>query len=367
MNGLRSWPGCESSERKPPLILDTLAQLRHYPLERGVSPAAPPEKGGLTVDPAGDVAAKLVKRARAKYISLPLAVSLADLSSPLEQSYRNTVYCAATLSQEAGALTGHYCGNRWCLVCNRVRTARAINRYLPAVAAWEDTQLVTLTVPNVGAPELAGRIDQMGRDLRLVVRNVQRTDRLPFRALRKLECTYNPRRDDFHPHLHLAAEGRLVAEALRRRWLQQNPGAVSAAQDVRPCGPDGLREMFKYFTKLITKQRPGAGAELAGSRAVAPVVALDVIFSAMKGRRVYQPMGFRAAPDPASDEEGEVGTAGATAAPKRPAEALDWEWLQMVHDWVDLSTGETLTGYEPTTGYRQLVADVERRCPGEVS
>ncbi len=74
-------------------------------------------------------------------MSLPLAVALAELRSPLEKSYRNTVYCADALEQdESGTLKGRYCGNRWCLVCNRVRTARAINRYWAAIAAWPDAQ-----------------------------------------------------------------------------------------------------------------------------------------------------------------------------------------------------------------------------------
>ena len=103
----------------------------------------------------------LLKRARAKFLSRSLATALATVNcecddldywseehqrwavmpchcgkrSPLEQSYRNTTYCADVLAQRDGQISGSYCGNRWCMVCNRIRTARAIIRYLPVVEA----------------------------------------------------------------------------------------------------------------------------------------------------------------------------------------------------------------------------------------
>jgi len=114
-------PATRSEELAPPTggALDTLAQLGQRSSQRARSDAKPARSEIL------------LKRARAKYFSTPLAINLAKLRSPLEKSYRNTVYCSATLSQEDGKIVGSYCGNRWCMVCNRIRTARAIHRYLP--------------------------------------------------------------------------------------------------------------------------------------------------------------------------------------------------------------------------------------------
>ncbi len=325
-------PGGAGAEPPP---LDTLAQLSQ--------------------GPAAEDAAKLIRRARAKYITVPLAVGLAELRSPLEKSYRNTVYCSGSLEQDAnGRLKGKYCGNRWCLVCNRVRVARAINRYLPEIASWTEPQLVTLTLPNVLAHELAATIDLMVGDLVAIGRAIRRTDRLALRALRKLECTYNPERDDYHPHFHLAVEGQPAAEALRTRWLAIYPDASPAAQDIRPCDGRSLKELFKYFTKLLAK-RPDSHTP----RAVASAVALDVIFSAMKGRRVYQPMGFRVTTSLGGDENAKVGAAGDTLAVKRVGERVLWAWMQEFHDWVDLETGDLLTGYEPTDAFRDLVRNIK--------
>lgn len=49
---------------------------------------------------------KLARRARAKYMTEPVAVELAELRSPLEKSYRNTVYCAGTLVQDGDGSCG---------------------------------------------------------------------------------------------------------------------------------------------------------------------------------------------------------------------------------------------------------------------
>jgi hypothetical protein len=300
--------------------------------------------------PGTDDKRKLLNRARAKYITFPLAIALAELRSPLEKSYRNAVYCAANLEQdENGKIRGLYCQTRWCLVCNRVRLARAINRYYGPISEWKDRQFVTLTEPNVQASQLADAITVMQRDFVNIARAIKRTDGISFRALRKLECTYNPQRNDFHHHGHFVTEGKDAAHALVRRWLESHPEASPAAQDIRPCDDDGLKELFKYFTKIVVKRPDGSG-----SRMLAPVEALDKVFLAMRGRRVYQPIGFKIAADPATDENAEIGPDGDTVAVKRFGERVEWEWIQQLHDWIDLSSGEVLTGYEPTEQFRSL-------------
>ena len=307
--------------------------------------------------PGTDDKQKLVNRARAKYLTYPLAIQLAELHSPLEKSYRNAVYCAADLEQdEYGKIRGHYCNTRWCLVCNRVRLARSINRYLAPIGEWKDPQLVTLTLPNVPAAALKKTIGTMMGDVESIRRAMKRTDKVPFRALRKLECTYNIRRDDYHPHFHFVVEGATAATTLLRRWLALHPDATAMAQDIRPCDAGSLMEVFKYFTKLVVKC-----TDDARSRVVAPVAALDVIFQAMHGRRVFQTLGFTVAAAPENDENADIGTSGDTAAVKRIGDRLHWEWIQQSHDWVDLASGEVLTGYHPNEQLRQLV---ERSFPG---
>jgi hypothetical protein len=209
---------------------------------------------------------------------------------------------------------------------------------------------VTLTIPNVTAGDLARAIDGMLRGLVAIARSIRRTDRLSLRALRKLECTYNAERDDYHPHFHIAVEGQQAANVIVSRWLKLHPEASSAAQDIRPCSGSALKELFKYFTKLIAK-RPDSTAP----REVAPAAALDVIFSAMRRRRVFQAMGFVVTASAGQDEDAAVGTVGTTLAPSRRGDSVVWDWVQELHDWIDLETGELLAGYEPTEAFRTMV------------
>ncbi len=296
-----------------------------------------------------DGSVTLGRRARAKYMTLPLAVTLAELRGPLEKSYRNTVYCASVLDQRDGKLTTKYCGNRWCLVCNRLRIARAIRAYLPVVSLWRDKYFVTLTVPNCPGHELPAVLDRMYRELTNAKYRIKRTDRLPFKALRKLEVTYNRQRDDYHPHFHLVVDGEGCANAMVRQWLLAYPEASPKAQDVRPCDERTLKEAFKYFTKLVAK------SSTSGKSVAVPAPSLDTIFRAMRSRRVYQPMGFKAAVENAEPEGEELLLEGSTAAVTQFAEDVMWEWSQQLSDWVDFKTGECLTGYQPSDGFRTFV------------
>lgn len=182
----------------PPLggALDTLAQLGQN------------ASSGKSRSPQVATGPTLLRRARAKFFSMPLAINLAELRTPLEKSYRNTVYCSAILSQQNGKIIGTYCGNRWCMVCNRIRTARAIERYLPIVERWPDKHLVTLTLRNVSAAQLDACIAQMIRDFQATKLALRRTDGHKLVALRKLECTYNVRTKEYHPHFHVVEIGR---------------------------------------------------------------------------------------------------------------------------------------------------------------
>jgi hypothetical protein len=306
----------------------------------------------------GDPAVLLGKRARAKSFSLPLATALADLRSPLEKSYRSTVYCSSSIAQVDGQMKTKYCGQRWCLVCNRIRTARAVDNYLPIIETWEAPHMVTLTVRNCGAEELSGTFDLLLDTFTSCKRSITGTHRLPFVALRKMECTYNG--TDYHPHLHIIVAGAEQAELLRSIWLKRLPGLTDAkAQDVRPCDGRSVTELTKYFTKLTTKT---AGT---GGRSVIGVEHLDTIFRAMKGRRVYQSVGFTLPKEIEETIEGEKIEVQAMAAYKRPEESISWDWQQVAYDWVDLDSGELLSDYDPSPAYVEFIATVGGQDEGQ--
>jgi hypothetical protein len=280
--------------------------------------------------------------------------------TPLRFAYASTARCAAELVQDGVKVQGKYCRQRWCLVCNRIRTAKLIGAYLPEMATWPDPHFVTLTIPNVQGPQLHAAIRKMLGAMRPIARAIRHTDGLELRAVRKLETTYSPRRRDYHPHLHLIVSNGPAADALVRRWLAANHGANHGAQDVRRCqGPGAMRELFKYFTKLIIRG-------LDGERTAPPALALDTMFKAVKGLRTFQPMGFASRVKVDADDEAlELDAGTVSPIPPDSRGVIRWHWIG--DDWMDYGSGELLSGFTPSDSIRELVKRITadaRDCTG---
>jgi hypothetical protein len=325
----------------------------------------------------------LLRRARAKFLSTPLGAALAEcklrarkiaelygedvnpLAMAMEKSYRHTVYCSATLDIDNGKVTGRYCGNRWCLVCNRVRTGMIMTKYQPVLLQWRDRYFVTLTAPNVMEAQLPGELRRYRDDFTAIKRALNRTHKVKLVALRKLECTYNPKLDTYHPHFHVVVQGKQAAQLLHDEWLARRDDAKKIAQDIRPADDNDVRELFKYFTKLITRTRETHKQVVRAQVKVADAAKLDVIFSAMRGLRVFQPVGFTL-PKADDAETAKIGETGHTAAPDRyrydragddTARHDRFEWSQESADWVN-DDGEALAYYTPSDGMRTLVRGI---------
>lgn len=268
---------------------------------------------------------KLRKRAKAKYVTNSVTFRLTKLDSSLHKSYLNTFFCASTLRQSGDKITGKYCNNRWCLVCNRIRTAKLIQGYNTVLEDLPDKYFVTLTIPNVTGNDLSVTIRKMISDLSVTVGNLQRK-KFNIKLLRKLECTYNPLRNDYHPHFHLIVSGEKVSRVIVDAWLKLYPAANMQAQDIRPADKGAIIELFKYFSKIISK----------GSIYPEP---LDIIFRAMYQRRVFQPVGIKKITEDIEELQSEI------YADLIEAERT-WTWIE--NDWIDKETGECLTGYEPS-------------------
>lgn len=314
-----------------------------------------------TAQPCQATAAKLRKRARKKWLTATLAEGLGRLTSPLANAYRNTQRCGAVLRQEDGKLTAKYCGNRWCLVCNSIRTAKLWEAYSPTLRSWGDAHFVTLTIPNVDGARLHGAVREMLGEMPKIMRGIKRTDRLEVKAVRKLETTYNPKRRDFHPHFHLVVNSGAAATALVRRWLKHFPEANEKAQHIEKCDSGAIPELFKYFTKLTVKG-------MDGQHTAPPPRALDLIFRAVRGLRTFQPMGFTAPKASVEAEDQTLTLDAGTISPSRRREAVvDWEWSSGLTDWVDYETGEVLTGYAPSEKMRALVSRIVSDWEGETA
>ncbi len=331
-------PAIETKPVEAGAVLDTTAQLRQSP------------------------ATTLQNRARSKYLTDAIVEGLVRLGerTPLRFAYASTARCAAELVQEGVKVQGKYCRQRWCLVCNRIRTAKLISAYLPEMATWTDPHFVTLTIPNVQGRELHAVVRKMLETMRPIARAIRHTDGLELKAVRKLETTYSVGRGDYHPHLHLIVNSEEAAHALKRRWMKAFPAADAKAQDVRGCaGPKAMRELFKYFTKLVIRG-------LDGERTAPPPLALDTMFKAVKGLRTFQPMGFKSRVTLDANDEAIELDAG-TVSPIKPDSRglIRWQWIG--EDWIDYGSGELLSGFTPTVSMRELVKRITadaRAAPG---
>lgn len=330
----------------PPTRLDTLAQLR-------TKGNPPPVEDDFEVSARTTKSDKrtLLKRARRNYATTALSLLLVDTAkskgSLLYKSYWNSFYCSSTLTESAdGKIRGKYCKCRWCLVCNSIRTAQHINNYGPIVDTWSNAQFVTLTEKNCKGVDLSDRITAMTKlftGIKEVLYRRYRRGRSaePLVGIRKLECTYNPYTDEYNPHFHLIIKDPEHAEFVRSEWLKRNELAGEQGQQVKPCEPGTLPELFKYMTKLLI----GGKSE----KKLMHTSALDTIFQAMKGRRTIQNFGFKVGKGEEEEEE-------PTDVTEEDVVAV-LQWCQEGSDWYYTNgdnAGEGLTGYQPSEGFREI-------------
>lgn len=297
----------------------------------------------------------LQKRARAKYLTKVLANELTKLYSPLHKQYRNTYFCTDTIIKEAGAVTALFCKNRCCIVCARNRSAELIKKYNPILTSWERKHFLTLTIPNVPAIALQATLRNMKKEFSLAVRMInyrrKKQGMVLVKCLLKTECTYNPETDNFHPHFHVVTDTYETAQELYLEWIERFKEANPIAQDLKVCDDRAAIELFKYFTKIITKKDKERGVD---------VQALDIIFRASKGVHTFQTYGFKAPKlddDFADVIENELSDSEREILNRADEVAL-YSWEQETGDWIERKTGEALSGHVTSRNLKELAVRI---------
>ena len=288
---------------------------------------------------------RLQKKAKKKYLSLGIAYHLYyETDSPLRKSYQHSMYCADVLTpnKQQNKLTAKYCKNRWCPLCSSIRIAMLINGYGPQLKGLNEPYFVTLTAPTVPAEELPDRIALFGKSFIQIV-NSHRGRKIKMKGIRKAECTVRPK-GLYHYHFHVIIGGKENAEFLVKRWLEIVPGALPQSQDLRPADEGSFIELFKYFTKLVVKDKR------TGMREIVDYKRLDIIFQALRGKRTFQPFGgLKAVSEEIDEEELEANILIS-------ADSI-FKWI--MDDWVNLETGECLTGFKPSDSLKRLIDEEE--------
>jgi hypothetical protein len=149
----------------------------------------------------------------------------------------------------------------------------------------------------------------------------------------------------------LIVKGRQVSEALVEAWLKRNPAAKRVAQDIRECNDSSINEVFKYSAKLSIKKE--------GKVNPVPPEKLDLIFSSIRGLRMWSAVGIRSKNGVEEKSDEDLETKESTLAFKRMDELVNWEWAQSIRDWVDFETGEVLSEYEPSERAEKFIRQLE--------
>jgi len=302
--------------------LDTLQLTAEKPTDRGLT--------------------NLQKRAKAKYLQTPKLYLLLNHATILKDStkgYQRALNCAETMvyDEDKQKYIAHYCFDRSCNVCNRIRTADLIETYKEDFEALNDPYLVTLTAPNVKADFLDIEIKRMQKIIRKIADNGRKHNIL-FKGVRKLEITYNIDRADYHPHFHFIVEGDIEAGYLLQKWLIHNPEATRNAQDIRKADKNSLKELFKY----AVKETDATNRKKKDIRPI-PIFALHHIYKTLKGKRTFQSMGYFA--QGIDDAENEIPKIIAQEKSENIGAVLYWS--DEAHDYINRD-GEKLTKYKPT-------------------
>lgn len=309
--------------------LDTLAQLDHGLPKTPVIPTKTEKLGVIET---------LKKRAISKYYTVEILHPLIDLKNERQNSYWNTWHCVNILMQKNdGSITAKYCKNRWCIVCNRIRTGIYINTLAPEMKKWKNRKFVTLTTHLTKTcfteQDLKAAIHVMQSVFEKIWRRLKRKFGT-INAVRKLEVTYNSNTKHFHPHYHIILENNSEeANYLVLQWLTEFKQSSADAQDIRNSTEGDVIELFKYFTKMWKKI---TSEETYEEKRVLPYPpqAMDTIFAVMQGKRTIQKYGINHIK--ITDDFDELQALLVTD--ERRTEM--WNWEQDLKNWVNYDTGE---------------------------
>ena len=277
----------------------------------------------------------------------------------LEKSFWNMYKCAETLESYEGKITARYCRNRLCLVCNSIRQAVNMKNHAPVIESWKDVHFVTLTIPNIDKYNLKSSMDVMQSifvDIKdMMNKRYKRKKGNKFLGIKKLECTYNPKRNDYHPHYHFIIEGKENAELLESEWLsrtaQKGINTSPKGQNVLPATKNVSKELFKYFTKVVTTVKGKAK-----NKHRIYLNSLLVMFDAFRGVRTFSKFGFKL---PAVSEE-ELSKEEELKEPEEGGFLSQDTYVWKGKDWYSIKSGNNLTGHKPSNVSMQIVAGIRK-------
>ena len=212
---------------------------------------------------------KLQKRIILKKKSLELANRLkgfVEKNNPEDltmiKRLNRQIFCTnAIILLEDGSLVSHYCGQKTCYVCNKIRMIKFIKKYLEGIKSERFKYFLTLTIKNPSEVNLKSKIEQFYKFFQnSYLKKHPRYKGLNkmIKMIRSFEFTLNSRSKSYHIHLHILLAGENKSEVneygelLIKYWKKyfNEDGEVSDdAQYLKEMKKSEI-ENFKYMTKL---------------------------------------------------------------------------------------------------------------------
>jgi len=264
------------------------------------------------------------------------------------KSYWNSLMCLHQLTTDGKRLYGKYCKTRICSICNGIRKAELINKYLPIVEEWPQPYFLTLTMKAASASELSQRIDQICSLFERIIKKhkmrFRRGKGVKLYGLKSLECNFNPKSKTYNPHIHLLVPSFEITKIIFDEWLMEGVRIFGEtfvnryAQSYKLVWSRKKKmvELIKYNTKIFTD--PDV-KKFRGDGKRSPMIyaaAIHTILKAMENRRVFDRFGFNL-PKATKARRTKMLTEG----------YKEWEYYPAVSDWVEKEGACTLTNYQP--------------------
>lgn len=177
------------------------------------------------------------------------------------------------------------CKNRFCPIC--LATTSRKRGYILGIVLQAlkerlnyDFLFLTLTVPNVNGNQL---LEELQKQYKAIKRFVQRKEfkKISKGYIRKTEITYNEKRDDYHPHIHLliavdsnyfTRENYVNQKVWLKIWRECKKNKSITQVHITKADSSSYRELAKYEAKDLEYLNYGEKV-------------FDVFYNALHGRR----------------------------------------------------------------------------------
>jgi len=268
-------------------------------------------------------------------------------NSEYKKSYWNTYRCQNKVYSVDGRIYTKYCKNRFCTVCTANRKADIINRYFPVINKWEVPYMVTLTIKAIPYFRLRLLLQKVLQGFSRIKdkyrKRSQRHTGKKLVGIKSLESNFNPITKTYNPHLHIIVANKEMADFLKMEWLllwKKTNGTiwtVEAGQKVEKIKNKeaALIEVAKYASKIFTEPDINKKIKGKGDRTI-HIAALDNIFHAMKGLRIFERFGFNL---PKEDKK--------VIVAKVVKDYEKWVYERTKFDWINTTNNKALSEYIP--------------------